>query len=140
MNGIGRGLLVVALLLGTLAACSTAPTASVPPPANPAVDEAEATEMARSALEGYNAGDYARWTRDWSPAMKAAIPEAAWRDGLDEAYATLGRYVSIDGVELVSFEPGTYGYTFTVTFERKVATVRFAFVGDSPLVDGVHVQ
>jgi hypothetical protein len=36
---------------------------------------AQAAEIAENALQAYNAGDYAVWSRDWSDAMKAAIKE-----------------------------------------------------------------
>ncbi len=136
-TGNGR-LVVLALFLAfsTLAACAQS-SAAVPSP----VTEDQAIEMAERALEGFNAGDYAVWSGDWSPEMKAAIDETAFLSFREQAHALLGDYVEITGVTgAAGSDAGTFRWTFDVQFERGPYRMWFGFKEGSPLVEGVTFE
>lgn len=130
-----RWLVVLALFLAfsTLAACARS-SAAVPSP----VTEEQAVEMAERALEGFNHGDYALWSGDWSPEMKAAIDEAAFLSFRDQTHELLGDYVEITGVTgAPGSDPGTFRWTFDIQFEHGPYRMWFGFKEGSPLVEGV---
>lgn len=70
MQRFARLLVVAGLVIASLslAACSSSPDPATT--ITPSVDEATATGMARNALDGFNAGDYAAWSRDWSDTLR----------------------------------------------------------------------
>ena len=76
------------------------------PTIDPVVDAAAATTMATRALTGFNEGDYAAWSADWSDTMKAAIDEPAFLAAREQLMATLGKYVSLSDPQLGSYVPG----------------------------------
>ena len=126
------GVVIVSL---SLAACGASADAGAAP--SPSVDEATAVEMARNALEGFNARDYVAWSRDWSDTLRSAIDESAFLAFHDQAVAQLGAYVAIEDAVLTSVKPGTHRWVFTVRFDRATATLSFGFVDGRTEVEGV---
>lgn len=126
------------LALALLAACAPTPGGDPSDP-NRTVDEAEAIELARSAFDALNDGDYAKYSAHWSNEMKAAIEEETFLAFRQDVLATVGPFVSIKEVTTTSVEPGTYRYVFTVAFERGEAQLAFGFKEGSDLIQGVFV-
>ena len=131
---------LAAIAVLAIGAYSLTNTTTAAAPAERAVGEVQATEIATNALNGLNAGDYAAWTRDWSESMKSAIKEADFLAFRDQLVAAKGKFVAIDDVTVASNKPGTYRYSFTVAFEQGTATLGFSFVGDSPKFEGVFYE
>jgi opacity protein-like surface antigen len=132
-------LLAIAALAAALTACA-ASAAGPTPAGGPPVDEAAATEMARTAFEGYNSGDYQVWARDWSDTMRGAITADDFAKVREQLMAGVGRFVSIDGVTYAESKPGIHRYTFQVTFEKGAASVWFGFISGSPKIEGVTFE
>jgi len=128
----------VALIVATLAACGSAGAA--PAAAPPPVDEATATQIAANALDGYNAGDYATWARDWSALMTGAIKEADFLAFRAQLMPKTGRYVAIESVAYQQPKPGIHRYTFTVRFEKLTGSVWFGWLDGSPKIEGVKFE
>jgi hypothetical protein len=133
-------IVALALVAATAAACGTGAAAQPSVPASPQVDAAAATAIAEQALDAFNTGDYANWSAHWDESMTSAIDEAAFLAAREELMATTGRYVAHDAPTLSSHVPGTYRWTFPVTFERQAATFWISFRVDSPLVVGVRFE
>jgi hypothetical protein len=129
--------LVVVSLAAALAACGTT-TAAPAGGSNPPVDEAQATAIARNALEGYTSGDYAVWARDWSDLMTGAIKEADFLAFREQFLSRTGAFVAIESVTYAETKPGVHRYTFTVRFEKLTADVWFSWFDGSPKVEGVQ--
>ena len=130
-------IIIATALAAAIAACSStaaAPVGSSTPP----VDEAQATEIARNALEGYNSGDYAVWARDWSDLMTGAIKEADFLAFRDRFMPNTGRFVAIESVTYAETKPGVHRYTFSVRFENLTAPVWFSFFDGSQEIEGVQ--
>lgn len=127
---------IAAVAVVAVTACSPA---SGSDPDNRTVDQERATEMAQSALEALNEGDYARYSEHWSDEMKAAINEESFLAFRDQVLTNLGPFVAIEGVETTSVQPGTYRYVFTLAFERDEAKLAFGFVEGSDLIHGLFV-
>lgn len=130
-------LALAGLMLALTAVACAAPPAPVD---GPQIDEVRATAVARSALEAFNTADYAGWSRDWSAAMRSAIPEDAFLAWRATAMEQLGSYVALGVPQRSSREPGTYRWSFPVSFERGTATIAFAFVEGRTEVEGVFVE
>jgi hypothetical protein len=113
---------------------------SAPDPTSPVTEE-QAVAMAANALEAFNRGDYAAWSKDWSEAMKTAIDEDAFLDFRQEYRAALGDYVSIEDVDgAPGSSAGVYRWTFDVAFEKADYRMWFGFVEGSPLIEGVSFE
>lgn len=137
--------LLGALVLLALAALGIASaTVGRPPeavePQHVAVDANRATEIANGAFAAFDVGDYVGWSRDWSDAMRSAIPEEAFQGWRSSVLEQLGRYVSLGTPVLTSRQPGTYRWSFPVTFERGTATIGFGFTESGDEVEGVFVE
>lgn len=105
------------------------------------VSEAQAMEMAERALDGFNRGDYAAWSQDWSETMKNAIDEAAFLAFRDPTYAELGNYRAISSaIGSQGADPGTYRWTFDIEFEQGNYQMWFGFKEGSPLIEGVSFE
>jgi hypothetical protein len=129
-----RTLLLTIVTAAVLTACG-AP--SSPGTGERTVDEPEARALAESAFDALNRGDYEAYSANWSADMKAAIGPDAFASFRSNVMADLGRYVSIEGIETASVQPGTYRYIFTVAFERGTAQLAFGFREGSDLIQGV---
>ena len=68
---IGGVLVLAAVALTALiAGCGSSPADSDAQPTSAAVNRQEASAMAEDLLAGFNAGDYAAFSRDWSRALE----------------------------------------------------------------------
>ena len=140
-----RFVLVGAFALVGLAALGFAATSAdrTPVPVDAqtvTVDADTATGIANSAFEAFEVGDYGGWSRDWSEAMRSAITEEAFHDWRTTVVEQLGGFVSIGAPTLTSRQPGTYRWSFPVTFERGTATIGFGFTEDGTEIQGVFVE
>lgn len=129
-------LMLVALLA---AACGGAPADAGE--VTSALTEAEATAIAENALNGFNAGDYAAWSRDWDNDLKSAINEEAFLQYREQALAQAGQYQTILSVEMApSTRADSVRWVFTCQFEK--AKVRFimAFPQDGKLANTVMTE
>jgi hypothetical protein len=105
------------------------------------VTEAQALEMADSALQAFNDRDYAAWSRDWSETMKAAIDEEAFLSFRDEYHAELGNWTGIsNAVGGPGAAAGSYRWTFDLDFENGPYRMWFGFKEGSPLIEGVSFE
>lgn len=124
----------VAVSLTVLIACGPAPVTS-------ALTEQEARSLVEHALSGFDAGDYAAWSRDWSPAMKAAIGAEtflAFRSQLTDA---VGRYQGLESLELVKGSTrGFVRWNAVAVFERGRVRFGFGFAERAALVQGVFPE
>lgn len=102
------------------------------------LSQEEATAIVENAMQGLADGDYAAWSRDWSEAMKSAIPEKAFLDYRNQLTAQYGQFVSI---ESVTVEPGKkQGYirwAAVCNFENGRIKFNFSFANDGRLIEGV---
>lgn len=129
---------IAALLSGAILLAACGGTSN---PVGSPVSEEQAIEMADSALQALNAGDYAGWSRDWSETMKSAIDEQAFLAFREEARAQLGDYVAIESVTGAPGETsGFYRWTFQVQFEQADYGIWFGFREGSPLIEGVQFE
>lgn len=129
---------IAALLSGAflLAACGGTSN-----PVGSPVSEEQAMEMADNALQAFNTGDYAGWSRDWSETMKSAIDEQAFLAFREQAQAQLGDYVAIKSAAGSPGETaGFYRWTFQVQFEQADYGIWFGFKEGSPLIEGVQFE
>lgn len=132
-----RSFLIAGLfVIVTVTACAQS-SAAVPSP----VTEEQAVQMAESALEGFNAGDYVLWSADWSPTMKQAIDEDAFLAFRDQFHSQLGDYVEIAEVTgSPGADAGTFRWTFDVEFENGAYQMWFGFKQGSTLIEGVSFE
>jgi hypothetical protein len=139
-----RHVLVSTLLAATavlaLAACASGPSGDSG--LTSAVSEDEARQMIEAAMvDGYNAGDYAAYSANWSDAMKAGIDEAAFLGFHEQAMAQVGRFVAIDSLERrPGAESGSVRWVADLEFEKGAAAFAFAFRTDGELIEGVFVE
>ncbi len=102
------------------------------------LSQQEATEMIGSALQAFNTGDYAAWSRDWDDAMKAMIDEKGFQEYRSQVLATYGQYVSLESVEI---QPGANkGYVRWVAianFEKGKIKFGFGFLNDGRKITGI---
>jgi hypothetical protein len=125
---------VVTLLL-VVAGCGQAgtPASSLASP----VTEAEARAMSERMLAAFNAGDYAEFSHDWSPAMREGIPETAFRAFRDETLPVSGKFVSLDTiVSRPGQSAGVVRWESTCTFEKGTFVLMIAFKEGSKLIEG----
>lgn len=102
------------------------------------LSQEEATAIVENAMQGLADGDYAAWSRDWSEAMKSAIPEKAFLDYRSQLTAQYGQFVS---VESVTVEPakkqGYVRWAAVCNFENGRVKFNFTFANDGRLIEGI---
>lgn len=130
------GWMMVFGLLATAVACGGSS------PANQemvsAFTQAEATELAENAMQGFASGDYATWSRDWSQTMKNGINEAAFLAYRQEVSKVMGAYQSIESVTMApSTTAGYIRWVVVANFENGQMEFAFSFRQDGKLVEGV---
>ena len=97
--------------------------------------------MTESMLAAFNSGDYAAWSREWSPAMKAAINEQAFGQFRDQTLSSAGRFVSIESItSRPGQEPGVTRWESTVAFEKGRYVFTIAFKPGSKEIEGVNLS
>lgn len=128
-------LLVVAALV---AACGGSASEAPQGEAISALTQEEATEMISSALQAFNTGDYATWSRDWDDAMKAAIPDSAFQEYRNQVVATYGQYVSLESVEIQpGMNEGFVRWVAIAVFENGKIKFNFGFANDGRQIKGI---
>jgi hypothetical protein len=138
--------LAIAVLLLMVAGCTTAPagqtaTASSTEPVTSTLSEEQATGIAENALQAYNAGDYAAWSRDWSDTMKGAIKEANFLSFREQLMESHGRYQSIASMELMPGQnPGFVRWVAIANFERGQVRFGFGFPENGSQIEGVFPE
>jgi len=101
----------------------------------------QATEILENAMQGFQNGDYAAWSRDWSDAMKNAIPEKTFLDFREQVTAQYGQFVSIQSVEIQpGAEEGYVRWVATCDFEKAQIRMNFSFLNDDIEVEGVFPE
>jgi hypothetical protein len=106
-----------------------------------ALDQEEATEMAENAMDGFHAGDYAKWSRDWSDAMKGAINEDAFLAFREQLITAKGEYQSIESVTIQSSpNEGYVRWSVVAQFENGQMRFNFTFPQDGRLIEGVFPE
>ena len=136
MQRVTRVLTALAIATAVIACSSTDAAA----PSAPSVDQAAATAIADEALEALNAGDYDRWSAHWSADLKAAIKEQDFRAVRDQVLAQRGAYVALGTPVLSSATPGTFRWTFPVTFEKGSASFWIGFRDGTTQVAGLRLE
>lgn len=130
-------LLIVVVLASACGAAGGAPQGE----AVSVLSQEEATKMIGSALQAFNTGDYAAWSRDWDDSMKAMIDEKSFQDYRSQVLAAYGQYVSLESVEI---QPGANkGYVRWVAianFEKGRIKFAFGFLNDGREITGVIPQ
>ncbi len=127
--------------LSVTVACSSGGASDEATPSGSAITGEQATEMLQHALEGYNRGDYQAWSRDWTPTLKSAIPADAFGQFRERSMARLGRFVSIEAVELTpGNDPGYVRWVATARFEHGRAQLALAMKSDARSVEGSFVN
>ena len=123
--------------LGTAVACGGNSNTTDQAPVS-AFTQAQATALAENALEGFAAGDYTAWSRDWSGAMKDAISEETFWAYRQEVLNTMGAYESIESVTIAPSDTEGYVRWVVVTnFENGQMEFAFSFRQDDKLVEGI---
>lgn len=131
--------LFVLLLVAVLAsACRTsAPQGEV----ISILSQDEATEILENAMQGFQNGDYAAWSRDWSYAMKNAIREDAFLDFREQVSAQYGQFVSIQSIEIQpGAKEGYVRWVATCDFEKAQIKMNFSFLSDGVEIEGVFPE
>jgi hypothetical protein len=135
---IGTTLIAIVLLLITVVACGQTPGSAATQPATSKLTREQATAIAENALEAYNNGNYAAWSRDWSDTMKNGIKEPDFRLFRDELLRSKGKYVSIAGLELTKAKTaGFVRWVVTGNFEQGQVRFNFVFKQDGDKIEGV---
>ena len=127
------------ILLVTAVACGGKKTDSQS--ATSLLTEEQAAEMAENALQAFNDGNYAGWSRDWSDTMKGAIKEADFLAYRQQVKAALGEYQSIESITLTPGNNKGYVRWVVVTqFENGRMQFSFGFAEDGRLIEGVFPE
>lgn len=133
------GWMAMMVLVVMLAACSGSDSAGET--LSSALTEEQAAEIATSAMEAFNAGDYAGWSRDWSAAMKGAIGEEDFLAYREQVLAQLGEFQSIESITLAPGSSNGFVRWVAVTkFENGRMQFGFGFEEDGREVTGVFPE
>lgn len=130
-------LLMVAVLASACSNTSTAPQGE----AVSVLTQQEAATIIDSALQAFNTGEYATWSKDWDDDMKAAIDDAAFQNLRNQVVSQYGQYVSLESVEI---QPGVNkGYVRWVAiadFEKGKVKFTFGFLNEGRLIKGIFPE
>lgn len=139
---IRSALALAALVLPALiAGCGSSPADADTEPTSAVVSEQEASAMAEDLLAGFNAGDYAAFSRDWSPALKDGITEPGFAAFRDELMSTNGAFVSISDVTVSEADtPGHVKYVFATEFDEGPVTLTITLKHDRDQIEGVFME
>jgi hypothetical protein len=134
--------LFISLFVLFLTTACNSPTSGKPQgEAVSALTQDEATAIVNNAMEGYIEGDYTAWSRDWSTAMKSAIPEANFLAFREQLTGQVGRLVSIGPVEISSgVNEGFVRWSTLCNFEKGQVRFSFGFANDGKMIEGVFQE
>jgi hypothetical protein len=131
-------LLFIAILA---TACSSSANSAAQGETISALSQAEATAMIDSAMQGFNTGDYAVWSRDWDAAMKAAIKDADFQSYRSQVVARYGSYLSLESVEMLpGLNEGFVRWSAVVNFEKGKMKFTFGYMNDGREIKGVFPE
>lgn len=133
-------LLVILSVAAIVAACGS--TNSAPQgEAISVLTQEEATALIDSALQAFNSGDYAAWSRDWDDAMKAAINDKTFQDYRSQVVAQYGQYVSLESLEIQpGSERGNVRWVAIANFENGKIKFSFGFQNDRRQITGIFPE
>jgi hypothetical protein len=97
--------------------------------------------IALNALEAWNAGDYAGWTRDWSPTLRAGVRSGdfeAFRDRYFDRYGSCFAIIRSDAGP--SLRTGYVRWAFDVECRSGRLRFTFAFPEGSKQIESVYVE
>lgn len=101
----------------------------------------QAMAVVENALEAFDRGDYAAWSRDWSDDMKAAIKEKDFLGFRDNFMAKYGNYVAVSKLELLPGKNRGYvRWVATCEFAKSQLRFEFGFRPDGDKVTGVFAE
>jgi hypothetical protein len=120
-------LILVAAIL--LAGCGAAKPASL--------SNDQVVAVVVNILTSLDAGDYAGFSRDFSPAMLTAIPEAKFTSLAAMLQKASGKYVSCDSTPQLSNSQGYAVYRLSCKFELEPVIVTATFKTGGTLVEGL---
>ena len=94
---------------------------------------AYADPIADNLMEGFNEGNYTRYSRDFGPEMRQALDEAAFEQNREHVTSRIGLYESRS--DPVVTETGEFiAVTYKAAFEREDGVaLRLVFEKDDPL-------
>jgi isocitrate dehydrogenase kinase/phosphatase len=124
--------LAVLVVLTAVAACGCMSQETVVTGEEAAAVLAYADPIADNVMQGFNEGDYAKYSRDFSPEMKQALDEAAFEQNREAVTSRIGLYESRS--DPVVTETGEYiAVTYRAAFEGEDGVaLRFVFKKDDP--------
>lgn len=106
-----------------------------------ALTQEEATALIDSALQAFNSGDYAAWSRDWDNAMKDAINDKTFQEYRGQVVAQYGQYVSLESVEIQpGSEKGNVRWVAIAKFENGKIKFSFGFQNDGRQITGIFPE
>lgn len=125
-------LLAALLLLAAVSACGCMGQETVVSGEAAAEVLAYADPIVDNVMQGFNEGNYAMYSRDFSPEMKQALDEAAFERNREDVTSRIGLYESRS--DPVVTQTGEYiAVTYRATFEREDGVaLRFVFKKDDP--------
>ena len=120
-------LLTVAVPLG---ACQPPPTSITGADKDAVLAYSEG--MTDNLLQGFNASDYAAFSRDFDDAMKRGIPAGDFTGMRTQIVGKIGQYVSRQVADVFELQ-GNIAVNYTARFEQEDAvTVRVVFTKSEP--------
>lgn len=126
----GKLSFLVAILLTAaflLTACQARPAA---------LSDAEVVQLTGQVLTALDQDDYAAFVQDFSPAMRAAFPQAQFAELRAMLQETSGNYVAC-GEPSLSNRQGYAVYRLVCTFEKEEVIVTIVFAVDGRQVEGL---
>jgi hypothetical protein len=138
-----RGVLIFAVLVmpALFTGCEADSVDSTAKPLSTAVTRTEATAMAENLLAGFDAGDYAAFTRDWSTTLRKGIKETDFLVFRDELMRTSGTFASISDVSLSEADtPGHIKYVFATEFDKGPVTLTITLRRNGEKVEGIFMN
>jgi hypothetical protein len=101
----------------------------------------QANTMIDNALQAFNTGDYAAWSRDWDNDMKAAIQDADFQAYREQVVTQYGQYVSIESLEILpGLNKGNVRWVAVANFEKGQIKFTFGFPNEGRQIKGVFPE
>jgi len=125
--------LVALLILTAVSVCGCMSQETVLSGDDAAEVLAYADPIADNLMEGFNEGNYTRYSRDFGPEMRQALDEAAFEQNREHVTSRIGLYESRS--DPVVTETGEFiAVTYKAAFEREDGVaLRLVFEKDDPL-------
>ncbi len=128
-------LLLTGLVLVTfLAACGAA---SATPGEAVQLNEEQVTGIVNNMLKGYNAADYAAFSRDFGTPMKLLIDEGLFKEFCTESAGSIGQYQSISSLKQVETNAHSTTWSVTAQFELTSQAFNITLLNDTGKIEGM---